>query len=154
MAVFIIKNTLYFATINAFFALLLASYISYSSIGDYHLLIIYAPPATFLTTYIFWYFLIEKPKKHGIKRGIVVGISGALFSHYVCWNFMLIDANIRYYIFNIPVGSLNEAPINLISGIVYMWVYTFYSWLFFGWITILISGTIGGFYLYYLHSKN
>jgi len=146
-----VKNTLRFASINTFFALLLASYISYSAIGDYNILPLYAMLATFLTACIFWYFLIEKPKKYTIKRGIVVGISTALFSHYVCWYSMIIGANIGYYIFDIPIGSLNEPPIDPISAIAYMWVYTFYGWLFFGWISILIGGTIGGIFIYFHH---
>ena len=146
-----IKNTLYFSLICSFFALLLASYVSYSSIGDYSVLPIYAPPATFLTAYIFWYFLIEKPKKYTIKRGITIGICVALFSHYVCWYSIIIAYNISYYIFDIPLGSLNEPPIDPISAIAYMWVYTFYSWLFFGWISILIGGIIGGVYIYFHH---
>jgi len=95
--------------------------------------------------------LIEKPQKYTIKRGILVGIFIALFSHYVYWYIALISFNIGYYIFDIPAGSLNEPPIDLISGIFYMWVYTLYSWLFFGWISILIGGTIGGFYVYFRH---
>jgi len=145
-----VRNTLRFASINTFFALLLASYISYSAIGDYNILPIYAMLATFLTACIFWYFIIEKHQKYHIKIGIIVGIATALFSHYVCWYIMLIPSNISYYIFDISSGSLNEPPIDLISGLLYMWVYTLYSWLFFGWISLIIGGMIGGFYSHFL----
>ena len=138
------KVTLFFALTCSFFALVVSSYIAFDAIGNYDSLPFYATFATFLIAYLLWYTFMSK--NHSRKRGVFIGILTVILSHYFSWYFMLIVANIEYYIFNIPIGSLNDIPIDLISGLGYMWIYTFYSLLFFGWITIPIGAIIGGIF--------
>lgn len=142
------KISLYFATTSTIFALVISISIATNSIGNYDTLSFYAPLATFLVSYSLWQTFMSKCSS--IKRGVFIGVLTVILSHYFTWYFMLIGVNIEYHILGLQVGSLNDEPIDLISGIGYMWGYTFLSLLFFGWITIPIGGIVGGMLGYFM----
>ena len=66
-----------------------------------------------------------------------------MLSHYVCWYCFLIVANIQYRVFGHRLGSLGEEPIDLFTGLGAMWIFTFFSWLFVGWVTVPMGAFLG-----------
>ena len=50
---------------------------------------IFIATASFSAPAFLWYLIIERKKRLSIKRGIVVGVLGAVLSHYFSWFFIL-----------------------------------------------------------------
>ncbi len=126
-------------------------YISISAIGSgYELFPLYAGFASFLTPFGFWYILIETHRTYRISLGIAAGILSGIISHYVCWYMLIASANIQHYFFNSFQSSLGDPPMNFIEGFSGSLGLTYFSLLFFGWITIPTGGTIGGIFCWHL----
>ncbi len=129
----------------------LGIYISLTAIGSgYELFPLYAGLAAFLTAFGFWKIFIETHQSYRISLGILVGAMSGIISHYVCWYLMIISANIQDYFFDSFHSSLGEQPMNLIEGLSGALGLTYFSLLFFGWLTISTGGIIGGLFCWYL----
>ena len=97
---------------------------------------IYSSLAGFLTAWLFSIIFIERKKNFDIHRLVGVAILVGIFSHLLCWYLFAIDLNFRYWILN--ESNLDEPP-NLLEYIVYVFGPTFFSLLFFGFVTVFGS---------------
>ncbi len=149
------KNAIYFGLICSLvglgFGIFLASAIHFDSSKVVFAFCIVL--SALLVPFVIWLLLIEWPQKLSMIRGLSAGILGVALSHFVSFYLFLIIANIQYWIFGMSVTSLNEQPINLLAGLVYLWFYTVISYSIFGWITFPLGAIIGLVYSRYLIKK-
>ena len=95
--------------------------------------------ASILVPAFLWYLIIERKKRLSIKRGIVVGVLGAVLSHYFSWFFILyIGPALDGEIIN-PLFSMKAA----LTG-------STVSLLLFGLLHLPLGGLIGGCYANYV----
>ena len=106
----------------------------------------YAGTAAFLAPATVWWFLVEKKQLYSVLRGSVAGALGAVTAHYLCWYLEIICYNINFWLFADPGSSLEVPPIDPLNGFWGALVFSIYSYLFVGWITIPIGSLIGGIY--------
>ena len=96
--------------------------------------------ASILVPAFLWYLIIERKKRFSMKRGIVVGVLGAVLSHYFSWFFFLnnfpslLDEKVVYLLFTMKAA--------LTGSIV--------SLLLFGLLHLPLGGLIGGRYANYV----
>jgi hypothetical protein len=95
--------------------------------------------SAFLTSAFFWWLIIQRKNQPSRKRAVVVGILSGLFSHWLCWYFMILWANLDFWLFGGTGSSLGEAPIDPLSGVVGALAYSLWSWLFFAWLTVSVA---------------
>ncbi len=74
-------------------------------------------------------------------------------AHYFSWYMMLLVINFQYWILDMKIGSLNTPPIDPLLGLLVMWIYTFFSIFFVGWITLPVGALIGGIYGYWQYRR-
>lgn len=143
-----VKRSLHFGLHYSIVGFVVGFYITVTSVGNYSYFYIYSTFGAFITQFATWYILVERPKKFSLKRTAAVGALGALLSHYVCWYCFLIVANIQYRFFGLRLGSLGDEPIDLFTGLGAMWLFTLFSWLFVGWVTVPMGAFLGTLYGY------
>ena len=148
------SRSLIFGTLCCPVGLVAGGYITYNALGfGYDAFPLHAGAAAFVTSALLWWLIVEKLQRHGVIAGVLVGILSGSLAHYVCWYFQLIEFNIGYWIFHNTAAyasSLGEPPIDLLSGIWTSGVYTFWSWLFYGNVTVPAGGVIDGLYAWHL----
>lgn len=113
----------------------------------------YSGTAAFLAPATVWWLLVEKKQLYSVLRGSVAGALGALTAHYLCWYLEIIYYNINYWLLGGPGSSLGEPPIDPLNGLWGALVFSLYSYLFVGWITIPVGSLIGGIYASVLKKK-
>ena len=149
-----LKRSFYMGLFCCPIGILIGIYISISAIGSgYDWFPFYAGLASFLTPLGFWIILIETHRTYRISLGIAVGILSGIISHYVCWYLWIISANVQHLFFDSFHSSLGDPPMNLIEGFTGSLGLTYFSLLFFGWLTIPAGGIIGGIYCWHLKRK-
>lgn len=130
------NSSLLFAFAYALVGLGVGIFVTVTAIGDYRFFFLFSTASAFITAYLLWTFIMEK-RIHKLKRFALVtgGLSGIL-SHYVCWYFLYVSANVCYWSTGGCTGSLGEAPANLVVAFVGAFALSFWSLLLFGWLTI------------------
>jgi hypothetical protein len=103
-----------------------------------------APSAAFLTGAFLWWLLLARKGLYGTARGALAGAVAGALAHWVCWMFMLIGSNLCNAITGGCTGSLGDAPMGLLEAIPATLLFSGFSLLFFGWITVPAGALIGG----------
>lgn len=126
--------------------LIVGVFIRVSAIGDYSEFPYHATSASFLAPTLSWLLIVEKGKNYSKKRGITAGVIGIIIAHYLCWYSLLVVSNIQYHMFGMKIGSLGGPPIDPLSGLIAVLLYTVISYLVVGWITIPAGAFVGCFF--------
>jgi len=96
--------------------------------------------ASILVPAFLWYLIIERKKRFSMKRGIVVGVLGAVLSHYFSWFFFLY----------IGPALLDGTDVNPLFSMKAALTYSTVSLLLFGLLHLPLGGLIGGCYANYV----
>ena len=96
--------------------------------------------ASILIPAFLWYLIIERKKRFSMKRGIVIGVLGAVLSHYFSWFFFLY----------IGPALLDGTDVNPLFSMKAALTYSTVSLLLFGLLHLPLGGLIGGCYANYV----
>lgn len=130
-----IKFEILYGLLYSIAGLGIGGYISVTSIGEgYDFFWLYATLAGFLTGYLLSFFFIVRRNNYKSYNLLVIAPIVGLISHWLCWYLMAIELNVRYWIFG---EHFFQPPVNLLESLYGVFVFCLWSWLFFGWITVL-----------------
>ena len=102
--------------------------------------------ASILVPAFLWYLIIERKKRFSMKRGIVVGVLGAVLSHYFSWFFFLYISPLLEQKPEILDGGVDPLLFSMKASLTYSTV----SLLLFGLLHLPVGGLIGGSYANYI----
>lgn len=115
--------------------MLVGGFVSSSAIShDYSYFFIYASLSGFLTAKYLAKLFIRRNSTFLSYANVSIFVG--LLSHWLCWYFAAIEANIRYWILDEYALS---PPLNLLYGMYGALVLCLPSWIFAGWATVLGS---------------
>jgi hypothetical protein len=138
------KTWIKFGLINAFLGLVIGIYLALTAIGDgYSVFAIGAPIAAFLTGCLFWKLMVKE--KSSRRRVVFTGILTGIFSHYLTFVLINIGANICYWTTGKCTDSFGEPPANFFMMLGGAFIFSFFSLVFFGWLTVayaIVTGLI------------
>ncbi len=122
--------------------MIIGIFIVFTAIGDgYFVFGIAAPIAAFLTGGLLWKLIVMK--KIDGARIIITGLLTGTVSHYITFVLLSIGANICYWTTGGCTGSLGGPPASILVMLSGSFAFSFFSLLFFGWITAPVSVIIG-----------
>jgi hypothetical protein len=113
----------------------------------YDLFPIFAGMAAFFTSFLFWWWLIEKRKETRKKFGILAGALSGFFAHFVTWYLYILAFYLDNTLSKIETSAVNPDLLGPLSGLWGAFVLSFWSLLFFGWLTIPYGAIIGGIFI-------
>jgi hypothetical protein len=116
-----------------------------SAASGFRYFYLYSGLAAFMTASFMWWLLIGRPEKPSGTRAVAVGALSGLLSHWLCWYLMLLWVNVDFYWLGGSGSSLGEAPITPLPGLVAVFAFCFWSWLYFGWLTVAAAVAIALF---------
>ncbi len=117
-------------------------YIAITAIGNgYQFFAVAAPLAAFVVGGILWSRIVKD--KFDSTKIIITGLLTGTISHYITFVLLSIGMNICYWTIGGCTGSLGEPPASILSMIGGAFAFSFFSLLFFGWITVPCSIIIG-----------
>ena len=129
------KFPLVFSLLFSIIGLIVGIWISQTtSNNDYSYFYVYSTLAGFITAWILSKYFIDKKNNYTNTRLIIVGILVGLLSHWLCWYLITLEMNFRYWVL---AEYFSSPPINPLFGIAGVFVFCLYSWVFFGWATII-----------------
>ena len=102
--------------------------------------------ASILVPAFLWYLIIERKKRFSMKRGIVVGVLGAVLSHYFSWFFFLYISPLLEQKPEILDGGVDPLLFSMKASLTYSTV----SLLLLGLLHLPVGGLIGGSYANYI----
>ena len=133
-----------YGLINALLGLIVGVFLALTAIGDgYSVVLIAAPISAFLIGGLFWKLIIKG--KLTKTRVIVTGILTGTISHYLTFLLLGIGYNICYWTTGNCTDSFGEPPANILLMFGGAFLLSFFSLLFFGWLTVpyaIITGLI------------
>lgn len=106
--------------------------------GDWVSLIFAAPVAAFLVSVPLWLLVILSGKTT-ILRGAVVGALTGFLSHPLAWYI----ASVLMWLSG-TVSSMGERTLNPIEAVFGSVIFSIFSLLFFGWLTVPVGAVVGG----------
>jgi hypothetical protein len=140
-----VKSSLIMGVLCALVGTLTAVAIYWIGTGDgYQWFLVAAPAASFLTGAFLWWLLLARKGLYGTARGALTGAAAGAVAHWVCWMFILIGSNLCNALTGGCTGSLGDAPMGLLEAIPATLLFSGFSLLFFGWITVPAGALIGG----------
>jgi len=144
-------NLLKYGIFNAIVGLIVGLIVSITAIGEgYFIFPVAAPIDSFLTAISFWKIFIGNKTEIKSLKIILTGFLTGSLSHYITWIFLSIVMYSMYLITG--ETSVSGPPANFIEMFWTSAVFSFFSLLFFGWITVPAS--IGsGFLVRYLDNQ-
>jgi hypothetical protein len=135
------NNALKFGILNTFFGIVIGTIVFLLAIGNGYEIIVYALPiANFITAYFLWKIIIRE-NNITIFKVIIVGILSGIINHYLCWIIVSCISYIGFLIngsFKDSLGGPPASPLQMITGGL---AFSFFSFLFFGWLTVFFSLT-------------
>ncbi|MBI3813255.1 MAG: hypothetical protein HY279_02140 [Nitrospinae bacterium] len=110
--------------------------------------------AAFITSAFFWKLLVERSREGVTKiRAILAGSLSGLAAHYICWYIVFLLANVCYHLFGGCKSSLGEPPADPLSALVGAIGLTFFSLIFYGWVSVP-AGALAGLFIALRHDKS
>ncbi|MBI1835918.1 MAG: hypothetical protein HYR91_01495 [Flavobacteriia bacterium] len=131
-----------FGLIFSIIGIIVGILVHFTSNNSYNHFYIYSGISGFITAKLISKYIIEKRNSFNSINYKIVAILTGIFSHWLCWYIMILEFNFRYWILKEHSFS---PPIDPFSGIFAMFLPCIFSWLFWGWATIL-----GGFLSIYV----
>lgn len=132
-----LKFPFLFGILFSLIGIIIGVFISHTAVSkDYEYFYFYSGIAGFITAWISAFLIIERTKQDSDFRLIITSIIVGLLSHWLCWYLVGIELNIRYHIFK---EYFFEPPMNLFVSVIGVFAFCLWSWLFFGWVTVLGS---------------
>lgn len=135
--------------------ILIAGHVAFFS-GNYTYAFFPVPAAlaAFVTSAFFWKVLVERSSQGVTKtRAILAGAISGLVAHYNCWYIVFLFANVCYHLFGGCKSSLGEPPADPLFALVGAAGLTFFSLIFYGWITVT-GGALSGLLVTLWHGKH
>ncbi|MCU0418581.1 MAG: hypothetical protein MUC38_02900 [Cyclobacteriaceae bacterium] len=146
------KTWIKYALLNAAFGLIIGAYVAVTAIGEgYEALAVAAPLAAFVIAGLMWSLLVKQ--SWDSWRIALAGLFTGSVSHYLTFLFMSLGMNICYWTTGGCTGSMGEPPAGLADSLLGAFGFSFFSLLFFGWITVPYA-IVSGFVLKRLGSKH
>jgi membrane-bound metal-dependent hydrolase YbcI (DUF457 family) len=135
------KPWVQFGILNALAGIGVGIYITTLATGYGYFTFIFAGPlAAFITGGLFWkLFHGEEDNIAAISSGVFTGV----FSHYIAWVLVSIGMNICYWTTGNCTDSLGSPPMSVVSMLGTGFLYSAFSLVIVGWITIPASIIIG-----------
>ena len=138
--------TLKYSLLNFAMGLLVGLLVWSTAIGDgYFIFPIGASIAAFVAGGLFWKIFNSNSKKLKTENIVLTGILTGSISHYFCFILLSIGMNICYLTTGKCIGSFGDPPTSVSSMLTGALAYSFFSLLFYGWLTIPVSIVIGLF---------
>ena len=116
---------------------------AWSSGSGYEMFLLAAPLSAYLTGALCWWWLLLRNERHGIGRAMLAGALAGLIAHYPCWLILMFGMRTCYLLGGTCTGSLNEAPMTFLEAIPMAGLYSGFSLLFLGWITVPGGAMVG-----------
>jgi hypothetical protein len=137
-----LKTWIKYGIANAIIGLIVGLYIAITATGDgYYVFPIAAPLAAFIVGGFLWKKIV-KDEFDSIKI-IITGLLTGTVSHYVTFVLLSIGMNLCYWTTGECTGSLGDPPASILSMLGGAFAFSFFSLLFFGWITAPYSIVVG-----------
>lgn len=136
------KTWVIYGLANAVIGLVIGTYIAITALGDsYFVFAIAAPIAAFLTGGLIWKLIV---KEHLTRiRILIAGVLTGTISHYITFVLLGITMNICYWTTGACTGSLGDPPASILLMVGGAFAFSFFSLMFFGWLTAPTSVAIG-----------
>lgn len=115
---------------------------------------IYSGCASFVAPSLLWYLVVERHQPRKLYRSALVGTLGAVLAHYFTWYFQIAFMRIFYLLTGEPVSSLGEPTLDLIQGLWGALVFSAFSLVSLGWLTLPAGFAIGYIYEMVLRHRN
>jgi type III secretory pathway component EscS len=148
-----LKTWIKYGIVNAIIGLIVGIFIAITTIGEgYYVFAIAAPLAAFIVGGLFWNMIAKN--EYNSTKIIITGLLTGSVSHYVTFVLLSIGMNICYWTTGECTGSLGEPPVSILSALRDSFVFSFFSLLFFGWITIPYAIAVGFIIMKINKSKN
>lgn len=90
-----------------------------------------------------WLWLVARRAQPRRGRGILAGALAGLLGHWCCWYLAIAWARLGYLVHGGNLGSLGEPPMPLFVGLAGAAIFSFWSLLIFGWLTIPGGALLG-----------
>lgn len=136
------KTWIKYGLLNSIIGLVIGVYLTFTSTGDgYFMFGIAAPIAAFLTGGFLWKIIVRN--KFDKTKIILTGLLTGTVSHYITFILLSIGMNICYQTTGGCTDSLGEPPAGILNMLTGAFILSFFSLLFFGWITAPASVIIG-----------
>jgi hypothetical protein len=117
--------------------LLVGIEVAVSALGSgYWVFAIAAPLAAALTFGGLWWGFAARRDEVSVLRAVFLGASAGIFSHPLCWYLLFLGAWSCYVTTGSCTSSLGSPPIGPIDGLWGIWATSFFSLLFWGWVTV------------------
>jgi hypothetical protein len=113
--------------------------------SGYGWFVVAAPLAAFATGTFLWWLLVARRTTPSTMAGVLTGALAGAVGHYVCWLFMILGATTCNALTGGCTDSLGGPPMSVLQAFPAAGVYSFFSLLFFGWLTIPGGAILGGF---------
>lgn len=138
------------ALIHAVLGVFVGFYVFYNAIGNgYEIFMFSLPIANFLITLTLWDYSINKGDISFLNLFIVSLLAGT-FNHYLAWFVNSCISSIGYALNGSFADSLGGPPASPIMMLFGGFAFSFFSLIFYGWLTIImsfISVLIGYFFI-------
>ena len=140
-----------FGILFSIIGIIVGIWISTTAISnDYRYFYIYSGISGFITGKLFAKYIIEKKNRFNHQNYIIVAILTGLLSHWLCWYLITLELNFRYWIMDVHFFS---PPINPLMGILGVFVFCLWSWIFVGWATVL-GGIVSIYSTKWIYERN
>lgn len=93
---------------------------------------------------LLWRLLPEQQPRWRVIWGALAGGLSGLCAHYVTWLLVLWAARLCFGLTGGCTGSLGEPPVNFLQAFWGAAVFSFFSLVLFGWLTVILGGAAGG----------
>ncbi len=137
-----LKTWIKYGLLNSLIGLVIGVYIAITATGNgYSVFGIAAPIAAFITGGLFWKLIVKQ--NWDSIRIFIAGLLTGIISHYITFLLLGVGMNICYWTTGECTSSLGDPPGSILSMLTDGLAFSFFSLMFFGWITAPSSVIIG-----------
>jgi hypothetical protein len=102
-----------------------------------------APLAAFATSVFFWWWLLDRQGRYTSGRGAWAGALAGAIAHYPCWLLLMFGSYACFSLTGGCTGSLGDGPMSPLDALWAAAMFSLFSLLFYGWLTIPAGAVIG-----------